>query len=91
MELANRRNPTVLIWSIPTRYVSDEALALEKGRNPTVLIWSIPTFLFCVGRLLYVLRKSQSHRPDLVNSHAETHEVDRLEFSLTLVVAIPPS
>jgi hypothetical protein len=40
---SSRRNPTVLIWSIPTISRSATGTGREESRNPTVLIWSIPT------------------------------------------------
>ena len=38
-----RRNPTVLIWSIPTLCPWMRERNGPNRRNPTVLIWSIPT------------------------------------------------
>ena len=39
-----RRNPTVLIWSVPTHPFRWPSLAsLKESRNPSVLIWSVPT------------------------------------------------
>jgi hypothetical protein len=37
------RNPTVLIWSIPTSPGLHHHKEFSQSRNPTVLIWSIPT------------------------------------------------
>ena len=62
------RNPTVLIWSIPTALTGSSCWAPFYCRNPTVLIWSIPTWwpYFLRGEMNIL---SQSHRPDLVNSN----------------------
>ena len=43
------RNPTVLIWSIPTMGRPSYSTITGHSRNPTVLIWSIPTDLTSGG------------------------------------------
>ena len=43
-QIRESRNPTVLIWSIPTPQLAKIWLSAPfRSRNPTVLIWSIPT------------------------------------------------
>ena len=61
-----------LVNSHVTSYRSKRSWRCICGRNPTVLIWSIPT----PGNPGYPepwnpAEESQSHRPDLVNSHQE--------------------
>jgi hypothetical protein len=85
----HRRNPTILIWSVPTatRDVT-QALQGAKGRNPTILIWSVPTYSEAAGMYEGVLKKSRNPTI-LIWSVPTFHELSC--YGVAEKVAIPPS
>jgi len=63
-----RRNPTVLIWSIPplASWTISTRSSASSSRNPTVLIWSISTLEITDSAKTGFYVWSQSHRTHLV-------------------------
>ena len=71
MSSGRRRNPTVLIWAIPTAQTAINGRSNWQGcRNPTVPNCSLPTLddlhWFCKR-----FTSSQSHHTDLVTSDSD--------------------
>jgi hypothetical protein len=71
------RNPTVLIWSLPTNFKDDlcnynqQLHLLSQSHRPDL----VTSYAALVGCLAVAFLMSQSHRPDLVTSYPWLHKL----------------